>query len=99
MFVQFVTLCYYEYLSEQIRQMKQSLGVENGDPSHDTKDMLKAEKKLLTWVRNTPVYLLLQWFDAVEKVKVSSKLLSKRWTTEITERDSLFLEKLGIPAF
>jgi len=27
---------------------------------------------------------------------VSSKLTSKRWTTEITSRDRLFLERLGI---
>jgi hypothetical protein len=38
---------------------------------------------------------VLQWFDAVEGVKVSSKLISKRWTTEITLRDRMFLEKIG----
>lgn len=99
MFVQFVSLCYYEHLSEQIRRMKQSLGVKTGDPSHDSKERIKAEKKLLSWLKNTPVYLTLQCFDAVEEVKVSTKLLSKRWTTEITERDRLFLEKLGILGF
>lgn len=46
MFVQFVALCYYEYLSEQIRQMKTSLGKENGDPDHDNKDTLNRENKL-----------------------------------------------------
>ena len=45
---------------------------------------------------NTPIYLVLQWFDAIEGVNVSSKLLSKRWTTEITLRDKMFLEKLGV---
>lgn len=99
MFVQFVSLCYYECLSEQIRRMKQSLGVETGTPSHDTKERIKADKKLLSRLKNTPIYLTLQWFDAVEEVKVSSKLLSKRWTTEITERDSLFLEQLGFSGF
>ena len=39
---------------------------------------------------------VLQWFDTVEGVKVSSKLLSKRWTTEITKRDQMFLDKLGV---
>lgn len=33
MFFQFVALCYYEYLSEQICQLKLSLGRENGDPA------------------------------------------------------------------
>lgn len=98
MFVQFVSLCYYEYLSEQLRRMRQSL-TEEIKSDEDSSQVLKTKKKLLTWLKNTPVYLTLQWFDAVEEVKVSSKLLSRRWTTEITERDRLFLEKLGVPAF
>ena len=99
MFVQFVALCYYEYLSEQLRQIKQTLSSEVAEPENETAEILKNKKKLLSWLKNTPVYLTLQWFDAVEEVKVSSKLLSRRWTTEITVRDRLFLEKLGLPAF
>jgi hypothetical protein len=96
MFVQFVALCYYEYLSNEIRNMKKSLGVKNGDPKHDTENNLTLEKKLESWLDNTPIYLILQWFDTVEGVKVSSKLLSKRWTTEITLRDRMFLEKMNV---
>ena len=96
MFVQFVALCYYEYLSNEIRNMKEILGVKNGDPKHDTEKNLSLEKQLKTWLNNSPIYLVLQWFDTVEGVKVSSKLISKRWTTEITSRDRLFLEKLGV---
>ena len=97
MFVQFVALCYYEYLSEQLRQIKQSLASEIANPENETSEALKIKKKLLSWMKNTPVYLTLQWFDAVEEVKVSTKLLSRRWTTELTARDRLFLSKLGIP--
>ena len=97
MFVQFVALCYYEYLSEQLRQIKQSLASEIANPENETSETLKIKKKLLSWMKNTPVYLTLQWFDAVEEVKVSTKLLSRRWTTELTERDRLFLSKLGVP--
>jgi transposase len=96
MFVQFVALCYYEYLSEEIRKMKTALGVKTGDPKHDAATNLALEKKLKNWLENSPVYLVLQWFDVVEGVKVSSKLLSKRWTTEITLRDKMFLERLGV---
>jgi len=96
MFVQFITLCYYEYLSNEIRNMKKQLGVKNGDPAHDSAANLKLEKKLKGWLDNTPIYIVLQWFDAVEGVNVSSKLYSKRWTTEITARDRMLLEKLGI---
>lgn len=97
LFVQFVSLCYYEYLSEAIRNMKKSLGVENGDLEHDTKENLKLESKLKSWLCNTPVYLILQWFDTIEEVKISSKLRTKRWTTEMTKRDKLFLQMLGVP--
>lgn len=95
MFVQFVSLCYYEYLSEQLRRMKQSLAAETASED-DTAQVRNTKKKLLSWLNNTPVYLTLQWFDAVEEVRVSNRLLSKRWTTEITERDRMFLEQLGV---
>ena len=98
MFVQCVALCYYEYYAEKLRNIRETLGKENGDPIHDRKENLKLEEKLLTWMKNTPVYLTLQWFDTVESVKVSSKLLSRRWTTETTARDRLFLAKLGMDA-
>lgn len=42
---------------------------------------------------------ILQWSDAVEEVRVSTNLLSKRWTIEITGRDQLFLDQLGVPLF
>lgn len=96
MFVQFVSLCYYEYLSEEIRKLKKSLGRENGDAAHDTKAVLDRESKLKSWLCNTPLYLQLQWFDAVESVDISAKLKSRRWTTEITLRDELYLQKLGV---
>ncbi len=96
MFVQFVALCYYEYYSNEIRKLRQFLGKPNGEPSHDTKDNLDDEKALETWLANTPIYLQLQWFDTVECTKVSSELRNKRWSTEITARDRMFLDKLGI---
>ena len=96
MFVQFVSLCYYEYLSEEIRKLKNSLGKPNGDQEHDSKKNLELEKKLNTWLKNTPIYLMLQWFDTVESVKVSNKLQSIRWNTEVTARDRMLLDKLGV---
>jgi hypothetical protein len=96
MFAQFVALCYYEYLSDEIRSMKKLLGVKNGDPDHDGSTNLSLEKKLKSWLDNSPIYLVLQWFDTVESVKISFKLSSKRWTTEITSRDRMFLKKMGV---
>ena len=96
MFVQFIALCYYEYLSNEIRAMKNVLGVKNGNPVHDSEKNISLEKKLKHWLDDSPIYLVLQWFDTVEGVKISSKLASKRWTTEITLRDRLFLDKMGV---
>ena len=96
MFVQFVSLCYYEYLSEELRKLKAVLGNEIGDAEHDTKNNIANELKLKSWLCNTPLYLQLQWFDTVESVDISAKLKNKRWTTEITSRDALYLEKLGV---
>jgi transposase len=96
MFVQFVALCYYEYLSNEIRKMKAVLGVPNGDIAHDTSKVLNLERKLKTWLENTPVYIVLQWFDAVEDVTISSELARKRWSTEMTARDRMFLDYLGV---
>lgn len=96
MFVQFVALCYYEYYSNEIRKLKQLLGKPNGEAIHDTKGNLDDEKSLKSWFQNTPIYLQLQWFDTVENTSVSCELRNKRWSTEVTARDNMFLEKLGI---
>jgi len=96
LFVQFVALCYYEYLSNEIRNMKEALGYPNGDPEHDSAANIKLEKKLKAWLDNSPIYLILQWFDTIEGVNVSSKLSAKRWSTETTTQDKLFLDKLGV---
>ena len=93
MFVQFVALCYYEYFSNQLRLIRPTLGLRDGDL---TQRELEIEDKLKSWMNNTPVYLQLQWFDTVEEVKISSELRSKRWNTEVTERDRLYLTKLGM---
>ena len=93
MFVQFVALCYYEYLSDKIRTIKQNLCRPD---SGLTKQEEKQEARLLAWLKNTPLYLQLQWFDAIESVKVSSELKAKRWSTEMTARDQLYLDKLGV---
>jgi hypothetical protein len=76
--------------------MKKFLGLKNGDHKHDEATNLALENKLKCWLDNSPIYLVLQWFDTVENVKVSSKLVSRRWATEVTSRDRMFLNKLGV---
>lgn len=96
MFVQFVALCYYEYFGEEIRKLKSILNEEIRSDKH-TNEELKITKKLLTWINNTPLYLQLQWFDTIEQVKISSKLRNRRWNTEVTSCDALYLKKLELP--
>ena len=95
MFVQFVSLCYYEYFSEEIRKLKKVLESEINSGNLNSTE-LKTTKKLSGWVNNTPLYLQLQWFDAVESVEISSKLRTRRWNTEVTACDALYLQKIGL---
>ena len=89
-------LCYYEYLYSTISTLKDGLAKPNGNPEHDSEKNMLMEEKLKSWLNNTPLYLILQWFDAVETVNVSTQLKTKRWNTEITQRDKLFLHKIGM---
>ena len=76
--------------------MKENLGVKTGDPQHDLKQNLDKENELKSWLNKTPLDLVLQWFDTIEEVRVSDKLRTKRWSTEKTSRDKMFLAKLGM---
>lgn len=58
--------------------------------------MLQNELALRNWLNNRSYNEILQWFDVVEERSVSGIIRKKRWNTETTARDKLFLEKLGI---
>lgn len=96
MMVQFVALAYEDYLRYKIGKMKAELGKENGDPQHDTKTNLVAEQNLKKWLTGISFSNILRWFDAYETTKVSKKISQHRWSTETTNRDRLFLKKLGM---
>jgi hypothetical protein len=96
MFVQFIALCYYEFLAEVVRKAKLSLGNVSDGYNIKTKKQINLEKKLKHWLEETPLYLQLQWFDVIEGVEISTKLKSYRWATVMTARDELYLEKLGM---
>jgi transposase len=94
--VQFVALCYYEHFSSMLREIKGSLGEPNGDNKHDQKGNLNKEKQLKTWLENTSIQEMFDWYDAIEKIDVATPYAKQTWTTEVIERDQLFLKKLGI---
>ena len=95
MLVQFVALCYYEYLAQKVREIKAQLREMEQDESV-TAERRNLGKKLLTWLEHNSLQLILKWFDPVETVTISNTLARKRWTTEFTKRDKLFLEQLGM---
>lgn len=95
-FVQFIALSYYDYLYKKIKDLKSELGVPNGDARHDLKQNLKEESSLLKWLRNTSLNEILQWFDAIDLIKlVGRKHQNLRLITETTKRDRMFLKKIG----
>lgn len=94
--VQFIALCYYEHFSGEINRMKNTLGIPNGEHDHDLKVNLDKEKKLKTWIENNPIQEIFDWFDAVEKIDVTTSYAKQTWTTEVIERDRMFLNKLGV---
>lgn len=94
--VQFVALCYYEHFSSEINKMKNTLGVPNGEHDHDLKANLDKEKQLKTWLENNSIQEIFDWFDAVEKIDVTTPYARQTWTTETIERDRMFLNKLGV---
>ena len=96
MTVQFIAMVYYSWLYNAINEMKSTLGKPNGDPKHDLKQVLDAENALKSWLNNKSLQQILMRFDSLETVKAKRKNQSISWTTEITARDKLFLQKLGM---
>ena len=93
MLVQFLAQSMHESFETMLRSLRDTLAIPNGDVEHDTSEKLKEEKQLKNWIRKISMYNILSWFDAVEEVRVSGK---RKWRTETTKRDKMFVEKLGI---
>lgn len=96
MLAQFVALGYLSFLYAKEAELKKTLGQKNGDPEHDTVANLKAEHKLLAWIKDTPMQQKLKWFDCTERTSVDTGMGKVRWTTENTSRDRMYLKGMGI---
>ena len=96
MTVQFIAMVYYSWLYNAINEMKTTLGKPNGDPRHDLKQVLDEENALKSWLNNKSLQQILMRFDSLETVKAKRKNKTISWTTELTGRDKLFLQKLGM---
>lgn len=95
-FCQFVAFGYESFFQKKLRELKKSLAVPTGDPAHDNSETFKKEKALLNWLKSMSVAKLFDWFDAIQETTVNTNIGRARWMTETTERDRLFLSRMGI---
>ena len=96
MLVQFIVPGYLSFMCTKIQELKGQLGKPTGDPIHDRQDNLKKEKKLLSWIDNQSLHNQLTWFDRTGETTVKTDAGTRRWRTEITSRDRLYLQKPGV---
>ncbi len=69
----FVILGYETFLQERMRKAREMLGENNGDPRYELKGSIDAEKKLRTWMENSPFEEIMQWFYCVREVTARTK--------------------------
>ena len=96
LFCQFIALGYYHFIYQKLESVKATLGEKTGSPDHDTASNLKAEKGLKKWLEQHSLPEILKWFDCIEETTVQNERGKRRWSTETTARDDLFLQKLGV---
>lgn len=92
MLIQFLSQSLHESFASMLRVQKETLAIANGDMDHDNRDNMNQEKALKNWLRKTSMNGILQWFDAIQRTDADGK----HWKTEMSKRDRLFLEKLGV---
>ena len=92
MLVQFLAQSMHESFASMLRVQKDTLAIADGDAEHDSRENLQLEKTLKNWLRKTSMNGVLNWFDAIQRTDVEGR----HWKTEMSKRDKLFLEKLGI---
>ena len=78
--------------------MKKSLAQLNGEPDHDTPEILDVERQLLSFLQKTSLHDQLHWFDALVTREYMEASSGTQWAikTETTKRDRLYLEMLGL---
>lgn len=90
--VQFLSQSMHESFESMVHVVRDTLAIPNGDADHDTQENLKQEKALKNWLRKNSLHGILHWFEAINETCVEGK----RWRTETSQRDKLFLQKLNI---
>ena len=99
--IQFVALIYEDTLMNEIKRIKKELehDITQSKATGKNKTAAAKKQKLLLWLNKQSLFSLLSWFDAIEETSVSTQIKSKRWNTEVLERDRMFLNMLGVTTF
>lgn len=93
MLAQFVALGYISFLYRRLDVMKQELKRKSEDARLTAAEQ-NAYVKLGKWVGSRSLQQILKWFDCTEATTVPTPFGRKRWTTENTQRDRLFVRSL-----
>ena len=92
-FVQFVGLGYLSWFMKRIDEIEECLGKKTDGKS---KEEIKLEKNLKSWLKTKSKVDIFDWFDCVETTVVTTEAGKFRWSTEAIKRDKLFLSLLGM---
>lgn len=92
-FAQFIGLGYHCFFAKKVLELKRTLGTEK---EGKTKADLELEEKLRIWLEQRSLVQILDWFRAVDFVRVTGDTSRISWSTETTRRDELFLKLLGV---
>lgn len=93
--VSFITLCYRFGFLSKINDAKVKLKDVITEKESRTKKKAKVERSLLSWIENKSLREILEWFDCIEETVVKTPAGTRRWSTEKTSRDQMFLDYLG----
>ena len=96
--VQFLSLILHETFEVRVQKAKTNLAQLNGEPEHDTPEVLDVERQLLSFLQKTSLHDQLHWFDALVTREYMEADSNATWSikTETTKRDRLYLEMLGM---
>ena len=93
-FAQFVGLGYHCFLAKKILEVKDRLAERNKEGK--TMQEQDLEEKLRVWLDQHSLNQILDRFRCVDFVAATGEDAAAKWTSEITKRDRLFLEMLGV---
>ena len=95
MLVQFVALCYDDFLRRRIHIVRTYLDdVQSRGFPDQTAAQANLDKDLLKWLNKLSFHQILTWFDVYESIRVRTPMNRKRWDEASTRRDRRFLELL-----